>query len=211
MTHTRPPVDTPAPPPGAPAPEPPAGAVAPRPRLRAEPRDAFRLPLLTFLLAGCAVALVLGVYAAEHEPAGYSLDVPGFSSPLYVKAWLTTAAAVAGVVQLLTAARMHDAGAPPWTRTAHRWSGRLAVVLTVPVVVHCVYALGFQAGSTRALVHSALGCFFYGVFVTKMLALTRRGLPRWVVPVLGGAVFTGLIGLWLTSSLWVFTSSGFRL
>jgi hypothetical protein len=202
MTDTHPPVDAPAPP---------VTATAPRARPRAEPRDAFRLPLLTFLLAGCAVALVLGVYAAEHEPAGYSLDVAGFSSPLYVKAWLTTAATVFGVVQLLTAARMHDAGARPWTRTLHRWSGRLAVVLTVPVVVHCVYALGFQTGSTRALVHSALGCFFYGAFVTKMLALTRRGLPRWVVPVLGGAVFTSLIALWLTSSLWVFTTSGFRL
>jgi hypothetical protein len=29
--------------------------------------------------------------------------------------------------------------------------------------------------------------------------------------VLGGAVFTSLIALWLTSSLWVFTTSGFRL
>jgi hypothetical protein len=106
---------------------------------------------------------------------------------------------------------MHDAGARPWTRTLHRWSGRVAVLFTVPVVVHCVYALGFQNGSTRALVHSAVGCFFYGVFVAKMLALTRPGLPRWVVPVLGGVLFTALLALWFTSSLWVFTNSGFRI
>jgi hypothetical protein len=202
MTDTRETVDTPAPPPQR---------VARRAQPRPEPRDAFRLPLLTFLLVGCLVAVVLGVYSAEHEPAGYSLDVPGFSSPLYVKAWLTTVAALFGVVQLLTAARMHDAGARPWTRTLHRWSGRVAVLFTVPVVVHCVYALGFQNGSTRALVHSAVGCFFYGVFVAKMLALTRPGLPRWVVPVLGGVLFTALLALWFTSSLWVFTNSGFRI
>ncbi|PRY50120.1 hypothetical protein LY71_104157 [Geodermatophilus tzadiensis] len=206
MTDTRPTPDAPV------RPAEPTAVPVPRPHRAAhpEPRDAFRLPLLSFVLAGCAVAVVLGVYAAEHEPAGYSLDVPGFSSPLYVKTWLTTAAAVLGVVQLLTAARMHDAGARPWTRTLHRWSGRVSVLLTVPVVVHCVYALGFQSGSTRALVHSALGCFFYGVFVTKMLALTRPGLPRWAVPVSGGLLFTTLIALWFSSSLWVFTSSGFR-
>jgi hypothetical protein len=202
MTDTRETVDTPAPPPQR---------VTRRAQPRPEPRDAFRLPLLTFLLVGCLVAVVLGVYSSEHEPAGYSLDVPGFSSPLYVKAWLTTVAALFGVVQLLTAARMHDAGARPWTRTLHRWSGRVAVLFTVPVVVHCVYALGFQSGSTRALVHSAVGCFFYGVFVAKMLALTRPGLPRWVVPVLGGVLFTALLALWFTSSLWVFTNSGFRI
>jgi hypothetical protein len=173
-------------------------------------RDNFRLPLLVVLLAGCAIALALGVYAAEHRPTGYSLNIVGFSGPLYVKAWLATFAAVLGVVQLLTAGRMYDAGAPAWTRTAHRWSGRVAVLLTVPVVVHCVYALGFQTGSPRVLVHSFLGCFFYGAFVAKMLLLTRKGQPRWVLPVVGGLLFTALIGLWLTSSLWAFTTSGFH-
>jgi Family of unknown function (DUF6529) len=173
-------------------------------------RDNFRLPLLVTLLAGCAVALALGVYAEQHRPAGYSLDIVGFSGPLYVKAWLTTFAVVLGVVQLLTAGRMYDAGAPGWTRTVHRWSGRIAVLLTVPVVVHCVYALGLQTGSPRVLVHSFLGCFFYGAFVAKMLLLTRRGQPRWVVPVAGGLLFAALIGLWLTSSLWAFTTTGFH-
>jgi hypothetical protein len=174
----------------------------------APPRDNFRLPLLVFVLTGCAVALTLGVYAAQHRPAGYALDIAGFSTPLYVKAWLTTAAAVLFVVQLLTAGRMYDAGEPTWMRPLHRWAGRVAVLLTVPVVVHCVYALGFRTDSPRVLAHSVLGCFFYGVFVTKMLLLTRRGLPRWVVPVVGGATFTSLILLWLTSSLWVFTGMG---
>lgn len=32
--------------------------------------------------------------------------------------------------------------------------------------------------------------------------------PRWLIPALGGAVFLSLIGLWLTSALWLFTTKG---
>jgi len=173
-------------------------------------RDYFRVPLLVFVLVGCAVGLALGVYAAQHKPAGYALDIAGFSAPLYVKAWLTTFAAVLAVVQLLTAARLYDPDVPAWTGTVHRWSGRVAVLLTVPVVVHCTYALGFGTYEPRVLVHSLLGCVFYGAFVTKMLILSRRGQPRWVLPVAGGVLFAALIALWLTSSLWVFTTTGFH-
>jgi Family of unknown function (DUF6529) len=174
-------------------------------------RDRYRLPLLVFVLVGSAVAVGLGVYGREHEPAGYALNVVGFSGPLYVKAWLTTVAAVLAVVQLVTAGRMYDVAASAWVRTVHRWVGRVSVLLTVPVAVHCIYALGFEGGSPRVLVHSLLGCFFYGAFVVKMLVLTRSDGPRWVVPVAGGALFTAVIGLWLTSSLWVFTTTGLHL
>jgi len=58
------------------------------------------------------------------------------------------------------------------------------------------------------LIHSLFGCFFYGAFVAKMLTLSRNDLPRWLLPVVGGAVFAALVGLWLTSSLWFFTTFG---
>jgi hypothetical protein len=137
-------------------------------------RDRYRLPLLVFVLVGSAVAVGLGVYGREHEPTGYALNVVGFSGPLYVKAWLTTAAAVLAVVQLLTAGRMYDVAASAWVRASHRWAGRVS-------------------------------------FVVKMLVLTRGPRPRWVVPVAGGALFTAVMGLWLTSSLWVFTTTGLHL
>ena len=168
--------------------------------------DRYRLPLVAFLLIACGVAVSLGVYGREHEPAGYALNVPGFSGPLFVKAWLATGAAVLGIVQLLSAARLYDSGASLRTARLHRWSGRIAVLLTVPVAVHCLYSLGFQSGSPRVLVHSLVGCLFFGAFVAKMLVLTRRDRPRWVLPVLGGLLFTALTALWLTSSLWVFTT-----
>jgi hypothetical protein len=61
------------------------------------------------------------------------------------------------------------------------------------------------------LVHSLLGTFFYGAFTAKMLLLTRRGLPGWALPVIGGAVFTALAGLWLSAALWFFTTFGVTL
>jgi hypothetical protein len=174
-------------------------------------RDRYALPLLVAVLAGCLVALILGLYARLHHPAGFALDIVGFSSALYAKAWLTTFAAGFGVIQVATGRRASQRGAPAWVPALHRSSGRIAILLTVPVVVHCIYALGFQTFSTRVLVHSVLGCFFYGAFVAKMLSLTwRDSMPRWAVPVLGGTVFLGLIGVWLTSSLWLFTSKGWH-
>ena len=55
------------------------------------------------------------------------------------------------------------------------------------------------------LVHSLAGCFFYGIFVTKILAVRVHGLPGWTLPVVGGAVFTALVVVFLTSSVWFFT------
>ena len=173
-------------------------------------RDQYARPLLVALLSGCAVALALGLYAKLHHPAKYALDVGGFSSPLYAKAWLTTFAAAFALVQLGTGYRItRRTDSPAWMATLHRWSGRIAVLLTVPVVIHCVYALGFQATSARVLAHSVLGCVFYGAFVAKMLSLVRREtMPKWVLPVLGGVVFVSLIAIWATSALWLFTTHG---
>ena len=173
-------------------------------------RDQYAKPLVVALASGCAVAVVLGVYARLHHPTHYALDVAGFSSPLYAKAWLTTAAAAFAVVQLATGYRItRAAAAPAWMATVHRWSGRIAILLTVPVIVHCLYALGFQAYSARVLAHSVLGCIFYGAFVAKMLSLVERDkMPKWVLPVLGGVVFVSLIALWATSALWLFATKG---
>jgi len=172
-------------------------------------RDQYAKPLVVALASGCAVAVVLGVYAKLHHPAHYALDVAGFSSPLYAKAWLTTAAAVFAVVQPVTGYRITRGAAAAWMPVVHRWSGRIAILLTVPVIVHCIYALGFGAYSPRVLAHSVLGCIFYGAFVAKMLSLVQRDkMPKWVLPVLGGVVFVSLIALWATSALWLFATKG---
>ena len=167
--------------------------------------------LLVPLLAGGLVAVALGVYGSLHEPSGIAVNVSGFSSAQTVKVWLATGAALLALVQLVSALSMWGrlgGFKPAWASTVHRWSGRVAFLLTIPVAVHCLYALGFSTYDTRVVAHSLLGCFFYGAFTAKMLILPKKKLPWWVLPVAGGLVFTALIGLWLTSSVWFFTTVG---
>jgi hypothetical protein len=168
----------------------------------------------TVLLAfgiGTLVAVGLGVYARAHDAAFFAFNLAGFSSGTAAKAWLATLAFLLALVQLGSALIMYGrvpVRAPRWIGTLHRWSGRAAVLVTVPVAVHCLYALGFETGASRGLVHSIAGCFFYGAFVAKMLVLQRNEAPGWALPVLGGAVFTGLTVLWLTAAAWFFGTSG---
>lgn len=164
------------------------------------------------LSIGAAVAVVLGLYARLHEPTGVAVNLAGFSSTQSVKAWLASLAFILALVQLISAlalfGHLGSLAGRSWIGPLHRWSGRAAIAATLPVVAHCLYALGFQYDQPRVLIHSLLGCFFYGAFVAKMLTLTRTDGPRWLLPAVGGAVFAGLVGLWLTSSLWFFTTFG---
>jgi hypothetical protein len=178
------------------------------------PRSGGSMALLVPLLVGSAVSVTLGVYGKLHKPTGIAVNVAGFSSPLTVKVWLATVAAFFAIVQLVSALAMYGklpgVSAPTWTGTLHRWSGRIAFLTAIPVAMHCLYALGFEATDTRVLLHSLLGCLFFGAFTVKMLALPKRGLPGWALPLLGGVVFTALVSLWLTSSFWYFTNIGVR-
>jgi hypothetical protein len=38
--------------------------------------------------------------------------------------------------------------------------------------------------------------------------LPRPNLPRWSIPLLGGLLFSALTAVWLTSSVWFFSTSG---
>ena len=163
-------------------------------------------------LIGALVALTLGVYGHLHQPTGIAINIAGFSSPGAVKSWLATGAFALALVQVCSALVMYGKvpriAAPAWIGGLHRWSGRIAFLLAVPVAVHCLYALGFQNYSTRVVVHSLLGCAFFGAFTIKMLILPKSGLPGWTLPALGALVFTALTGLWFTSAYWFFSTFG---
>ncbi|OBB56191.1 hypothetical protein A5757_03160 [Mycobacterium sp. 852013-51886_SCH5428379] len=169
-------------------------------------------PAAAAVAAGALTAVALGAFAVTHEPRFFSVNLAGFSSGTAVKSWLATLAVVLALFQLLSAFAMYRllprAGTPRWIGRAHVWSGRLAVLATAPVAVHCLYALGFSSADNRVLFHSLFGCFFYGAFVSKMLLLTHRRLTPWIIPVIGGLVFFSLVYVWLTSALWFFRTSG---
>lgn len=137
-----------------------------------------------------------------------------FSSPIAAKAWFATAAFVLAFVQVTTAARIYgrlhflpERG--PAVARVHRWSGRIAFLCTLPVFFHCVTILGFQTPDTRVAVHSLVGTFLYGMFVAKVLVVRDRTLPAWALPT-AGLTLASLLGvLWVTSSLWYFTTVRF--
>ena len=179
------------------------GRGAQEPRLRAG-------PVLVAGAVGVAVSVGLGVYGRFHEPTFVAVNVAGFSSGLAAKAWLSTAAFALVVVQIVSSRRALRGGSRVWSGL-HRWSGRAAVLVTVPVAVHCLYALGFQDAGARVLVHSLAGCAFYGAFVAKMVVLPRRDTPGWTLPLFGGLVATAFTTVWLTSAVWFFATSGIAL
>jgi hypothetical protein len=97
----------------------------------------------------------------------------------------------------------------PTAKRIHRWSGRIAVLLTLPVFFHCVTVLGWKTPDARVTVHVVAGSFVYGVLVAKLLVIRGKGYPHWVLPVLGGSLAGVLATLWLTSALWYFTNVRF--
>lgn len=165
------------------------------------------------LILGGAVAVALGVYGSVHDPTGRSLVPLSFTATLDLKVWLATGAISLALFQLATAARMWGwigSGRPDpgWARLTGI-SGTAAFVLSLPVA-YCLCALGFTADAgARVLVHSLVGCFLYGAFVAKVLAARSHNLGRCVPPLLGGLAFTDLVTIWLTSSLWFFTTVEF--
>lgn len=172
--------------------------------------------LLVPLAIGSMVAFTLGLYGGLHEGTGTAINIAGFDNHPAptgaVKVTLATGAGVFALVQLASALVMYgkipNVAAPQWTGAAHRWSGRIAFLLAVPVAVHCLYAAGFKAYDTRILLHSLLGCLFFGAFAAKMLGLRKDGLPDWALPLLGGVLFTALIGVWWTTAVRFFGTVG---
>ena len=162
--------------------------------------------------AGAGVALILGIYGSAHTPASDLVITLGFKNTLTMKVWLATIAVLFALVQLLSALWMYGrlplGAAPNWLGTVHRISGRLAFLVSLPVAYHCLYQLGFQHTSTRVLIHSILGCVFYGAFVAKVVVVRSKNLPGRALPIAGGLTFAVLVYVWLTSALWFIDKFG---
>lgn len=177
--------------------------------VRQEPR--WGLAAVTAL--GIVVAAVLAAYSRVHPGNGAVILSFGFRTLLSMKTWLTTAAMVLLVIQVVSALAMWGrlpgvVGSPWWASPLHRWSGVVAFVLTLPVAFHCIWSLGFSDSSARTLAHSTAGCLFYGVFAAKMLSLRLHRLPGWTLRLLGGLLAVVLTVVWFTSAFWYFTASG---
>lgn len=173
-----------------------------------------RTRLAWALMLGALVALSLGVYGAVHDASGRSLVTLFFTATINLKVWLATLAATLALVQVMSAAKFYGwlggGHGPGWLGRVHRASGTLAFIATIPVAYHCLWALGFDAAADlRGMIHGLVGCLFFGALAAKVLLVRSRGLPALALPIAGGVVFTTLIGVWLTSSFWFFTTVSF--
>jgi len=158
-------------------------------------------------LAAFAIVSLTAGLLADHDPRSKGYFRLFFEDPIHLKAGFATAVVVLACFQLFTAAwifRKLPWSKPAWVNPVHRWSGRLAFLLTLPVAYHCIFKLGFQDPSTRVLAHSLFGCAVYGAFAAKVTIVRLHNFPRFVLPVAGGLLFAVLVGVWWTSAVWLY-------
>jgi hypothetical protein len=183
-----------------------------------DPRCASNASLLAaplLLFAGVSLAIGLLASHANHEPYQTPFFHLFFSNTLHMKAWLTTGAALLGLSQLATAARiygqLHFPPAGRFYSLAHRWSGRVAVLMTLPAAYHCILKLGFATHDVRTAIHSTVGGAFYGALSAKVFLVRVSNYPGWALPLAGATLFAFLALLWFTSAFWLFSATGLRL
>jgi pSer/pThr/pTyr-binding forkhead associated (FHA) protein len=168
--------------------------------------------LLVAAGVGAAIAFALGVYGRVHTPSQQLVFTLGLSSTIAMKVWLSTVVLAFAIAQVVMALWLYGKlpwPARSWLGTAHRLSGRIAFLVSLPVAYHCLWSLGFQSTNTRVLLHSLFGCAFYGAFAAKVTIVRSRGMPGWALPVAGGLVFTLLVLVWCLSALWFVQNQGF--
>jgi uncharacterized protein DUF6529 len=173
-------------------------------------------PLAPLLLAA---AIACGVYAwAKNGTPDYGTSLFGQTGAetLPLKSWLATAVLGLALLQLCTAMWLYGRIRRPSVRprrlgTAHRITGVTAILVSVPIAYHCLFAYGFEDFDSRVLVHSLAGCFLYGAVAAKVLVVRWRSLPGWVLPVAGGTLVSVVAVLWYTGALWYFNNNNLPL
>ena len=181
-------------------------------------RETLAIPLSAFA-AGAVVALLLGVFGVVHEPTLGGTTTLGFDTVIGMKVVVSTAIGVLAVLQVVGALWLYGKlgiAAPSWLGTAHRISGTVALLLSVFVGYHCLWALGLESGRfedgqkvpLRTVLHGVLGCVVFGAVVVKVVAVRSRRAPGWMLPVAGGLLFALLILVVLTSAGWYVNARG---
>jgi hypothetical protein len=163
-----------------------------------------------YFLIGAIVAVALYIIGRVHTP-DYTIGLFGNTglNAYILKSALASAALGLAAVQVLLALWIYRklplAGRPPkQIGMTHRVIGVVAVILTLPIAVHCFLAYGVVLTNARVMIHSIAGCIFYGAFVAKVLLVQSRKLPGWALPVAGGLLALLVALLWYTSALWYY-------
>jgi hypothetical protein len=181
-------------------------------------RKGMAIPLTAFA-AGAVVALLIGVFGKVHDPSLDGTTTLGFDTVIDMKVVVSTIIGALAVLQVIGALWIYGKlgiTAPSWLGTAHRISGTIALVLSMFVAYHCLWALGLESGTledgekvpTRTVVHGVLGCAIFGAAVVKVVAVRSKRAPGWFLPVAGGLLFALLVVVVLTSAVWYIGEKG---
>ena len=107
---------------------------------------------LTAFAAGAVVALLIGVFGKVHDPTLDGTTTLGFDTVIEMKVVVSTVIGVLAVLQVIGALWIYGKlgiAAPSWLGTAHRMSGTIALLLSVFVAYHCLWALGLESGTLQ--------------------------------------------------------------
>jgi len=163
---------------------------------------------LAFIAAALAVSATAYLATRLISPdINASLFGARAASALTLKSWLANGVLALAALQLYSALWIYGRmpwRQPQWLARAHRISGRAAIVLSLPIAYHCLFAYGFRALDARTAMHSIAGCLLYGAFAAKLVAVRSRRLPAWALPLTGAAIATTIALLWYSSALWYF-------
>ena len=174
---------------------------------------------LTAFAAGAVVAVLVGVFGRVHDPTLDGTTSLGFDTVIGMKVVVSVVIGGLALLQLVGALWLYGRlgiAAPSWLGTAHRVTGTVALVLSVFVAYHCLWALGLEYGHlhsgekvpARAVVHGVLGCAVIGAIVVKVVAVRAKRAPGWFLPVAGGLLFALLVLVVLTSAVWYLGEKG---
>ena len=129
-----------------------------------------------------------------------------------MKVWLSSVAVLFALFQVFTALWMYGrlpiASRPSWLADAHRISGRLAFLISLPVAYHCLYQLAFQTRRRACWPTRCSAASSTARSPRRSRIIHMPGRAGVWLPVIGGTVFTLLVATWVTSGLWFITTSG---
>jgi hypothetical protein len=148
-----------------------------------QPASAARL----LIPVGVALAVTGAVYLLTQVitlDINTSLFGQSAADTFKLKSWLASGVLALAAFQLYAALWIYGRlpwRKPAWLGRAHRASGYAAILLSLPIAYHCLFAYGFRDFDRRTVVHSIAGCLFYGAFAAKLIVVRSRRLPGWAL------------------------------